>query len=90
MPTFPPEMRTAEATVFVYVRFFVSEDGKVETPRVARADNPALAASALKTVQGWSFRPSVDIRTRKAVRVEMECRFEFKTEEQPSPPFFEK
>jgi len=58
-PTYPPELRKAKVEGMVTLAFVLSEDGKVEDPRVENSSRPEFEKPALEAVRKWHFRPGM-------------------------------
>jgi len=56
-PTYPPELRKAKIEGRVTLAFVVTEDGRVEDPRVENSTRPEFEKPALDAVRRWRFRP---------------------------------
>lgn len=58
-PTYPPELRKAKIEGAVTLVFLLSEDGRVEDPRVENSTRPEFEKPALEAVRRWRFRPGM-------------------------------
>jgi periplasmic protein TonB len=58
-PTYPPELRKAKVEGLVTLAFVLSEDGKVEDPRVENSSRPEFEKPALEAIRKWHFRPGM-------------------------------
>lgn len=56
-PVYPPELRKAKIEGRVTLAFVVTEDGRVEDPRVENSSRPEFEKPALDAVRRWRFRP---------------------------------
>ena len=70
MPNFPPELRRGNRQGTVYVVFLVDTDGRVISPKVDKATDPAFERSALEAVSQWRFEPG----TRNGEKVQFKMR----------------
>jgi protein TonB len=58
-PVYPAELRKAKIEGLVTVVFVLSEDGRVEEPRVENSSRPEFEKPALDAVRKWRFRPGM-------------------------------
>ena len=65
-PTYPPELRKAKIEGLVTLAFVLSEDGRVEEPRVETSSRPEFERPALEAIRKWRFKPG--IKDGQAVR----------------------
>lgn len=56
-PAYPAELRKAKVEGVVTLLFLVSEDGRVEDPRVENSSRPEFEKPALEAIRKWRFRP---------------------------------
>jgi protein TonB len=56
-PAYPPELRKAKIEGTVTLVFVLSEDGRVEEPRVENSSRPEFEKPALEAIRKWRFRP---------------------------------
>lgn len=65
-PTYPTELRKAKIEGSVTLVFVLSEDGRVENPRVENSSRPEFEKPALDAIRKWRFRPG--LKEGQAVR----------------------
>jgi protein TonB len=58
-PTYPPELRKQKIEGTVTVVFVLSEQGRVEEPRVENSSRPEFEKPALEAIRKWRFRPGM-------------------------------
>ena len=58
-PVYPSDMRKAKIEGSVTLIFILSEEGRVEDPRVERSSRPEFERPALDAVRKWKFRPGM-------------------------------
>jgi periplasmic protein TonB len=58
-PAYPAELRKAKVEGAVTLLFVVSEEGRVEDPRVENSSRPEFEKPALEAVRKWRFRPGM-------------------------------
>lgn len=56
-PTYPAELKKAKIEGVVTVVFVLSEQGRVEDPRVENSTRPEFEKPALEAIRKWKFRP---------------------------------
>mgnify|MGYP001768288323 CR=1 FL=1 len=56
-PTYPAELRKAKIEGSVTLVFVLSEDGRVEDPRVEKSSRPEFERPALEAIRRWRFSP---------------------------------
>jgi protein TonB len=56
-PVYPPELRKAKIEGSVTLVFVLSEEGRVEEPRVENSSRPEFEKPALDAIRKWRFRP---------------------------------
>lgn len=56
-PAYPPELRKAKIEGTVTLVFVLSEEGRVEEPRVENSSRPEFEKPALEAIRKWRFRP---------------------------------
>jgi protein TonB len=54
---YPPELRKAKIEGSVTLVFVLSEEGRVEEPRVENSSRPDFEKPALDAIRKWRFRP---------------------------------
>lgn len=58
-PNYPSELRRARIEGSVTLVFVLSEDGRVEDPRVENSSRPEFEKPALEAIRKWRFRPGM-------------------------------
>jgi protein TonB len=58
-PTYPPELRKAKIEGVVTLVFVLSEEGRVEDPRVDTSSRPEFEKPALDAIRKWRFKPGM-------------------------------
>ncbi len=58
-PTYPRALQKARIEGQVTVVFILSEEGRVEEPRVENSTRPEFEAPALEAIRKWRFRPGL-------------------------------
>jgi protein TonB len=58
-PVYPPELRKARIEGSVTLVFVLSEQGRVEEPRVENSSRPEFEKPALEAIRKWRFRPGM-------------------------------
>lgn len=58
-PVYPAELRKAKIEGLVSLVFVLSEDGRVEEPRVENSSRPEFEKPALDAIRKWRFRPGM-------------------------------
>jgi protein TonB len=58
-PTYPAELRKAKIEGTVTLVFLLSEEGRVEDPRVENSSRPEFEKPALEAIRKWRFRPGM-------------------------------
>ncbi len=58
-PTYPAELRKAKIEGTVMLTFILSEEGRVEDPRVENSSRPEFEKPALEAIRRWRFRPGM-------------------------------
>lgn len=56
-PAYPPELRKAKIEGTVTLVFVLSQEGRVEEPRVENSSRPEFEKPALEAIRKWRFRP---------------------------------
>ncbi len=56
-PAYPAELRKAKIEGTVTLVFVLSEEGRVEEPRVENSSRPEFEKPALEAIRKWRFRP---------------------------------
>lgn len=72
-PSLPPALRRRAATVVV--TFYVTADGRVESPTVFKSSDPEFDACVLSALRQWRFEPGR--RNNQPVRFRMKLPFKF-------------
>lgn len=75
-PAYPAELRKARVEGSVTVVFLLSEDGRVEDPRVENSSRPEFEKPALEAIRRWRFRPGM--REGQAVKTHMRLPMRFR------------
>ena len=75
-PTYPAELRKAKIEGMVTLVFLLTEDGRVEDPRVENASRPEFEKPALEAVRRWRFRPGM--KDGQAVRTHLRLPIRFR------------
>lgn len=75
-PAYPPELRKAKIEGSVTLIFVLSEDGRVEEPRVENSSRPEFEKPALDAIRKWRFRPGMKDgqAVRSYIRIPMRFR----------------
>jgi protein TonB len=75
-PTYPPELRKAKIEGLVTLVFILSEEGRVEEPRIENSSRPEFEKPALEAIRKWRFRPGMKEgqAVRTYVRIPMRFR----------------
>jgi len=58
-PAYPAELRKAKIEGSVTLVFVLSEEGRVEDPRVEQSSRPEFERPALEAIRKWRFRPGM-------------------------------
>jgi len=58
-PTYPSELRKAKIDGSVTLTFVLSEEGRVEEPRVENSSRPEFEKPALDAIRKWRFKPGL-------------------------------
>jgi protein TonB len=58
-PAYPAELRKAKIEGLVTLVFVLSEEGRVEDPRVEDSSRPEFEKPALEAIRKWRFRPGM-------------------------------
>ncbi|MBI2947630.1 MAG: energy transducer TonB [Verrucomicrobia bacterium] len=58
-PTYPSELRKSKIEGLVTLVFLLSEEGRVEDPRVENSSRPEFEKPALEAIRKWRFRPGM-------------------------------
>jgi len=58
-PAYPAELRKAKIDGSVTLAFVLSEEGRVEEPRVENASRPEFEKPALEAIRKWRFKPGL-------------------------------
>lgn len=58
-PVYPPELKKARIEGLVTLVFVLSEEGRVEDPRVEHSTRPEFERPALEAIRKWRFRPGM-------------------------------
>ncbi len=75
-PAYPAELRKARVEGTVTLVFLLSEDGRVEDPRVENSSRPEFEKPALEAIRRWRFRPGM--REGQAVKTHMRLPMRFR------------
>ncbi|MCI0536786.1 MAG: energy transducer TonB, partial [Verrucomicrobiales bacterium] len=75
-PTYPPELRKARIEGSVTLVFVLSEEGRVEEPRVENSSRPEFEKPALEAIRKWRFRPGM--KDGQAVRTYIRIPMKFR------------
>jgi periplasmic protein TonB len=75
-PAYPNDMRKAKVEGKVTILFVLTEDGRVEDPRIEGSTRPEFEKPALDAVRKWKFRPGT--RGGEAVRTYMKLPIAFR------------
>jgi protein TonB len=75
-PAYPAELRKAKIEGSVTLVFLLTEDGRVEDPRVENSSRPEFEKPALDAVRRWRFRPG--LKDGQAVRTHMRLPMRFR------------
>jgi len=75
-PTYPPELKKAKIEGVVTLVFVLSEEGRVEDPRVENSSRVEFEKPALEAIRKWRFRPGMKDgqAVRTYVRIPMRFR----------------
>jgi protein TonB len=74
-PVYPPELRKARIDGSVTIAFLITEDGRVEDPRVENSTRPEFERPALDAIRKWRYRPGM--KDGQAVRTYAKQPFRF-------------
>ncbi len=74
-PTYPPELRKARIEGVVTLIFLLSEEGRVEDPRIENASRPEFERPALEAIRKWRFRPGMRDGRTVQTYIRMPMRF---------------
>jgi len=58
-PAYPAELRKAKIDGSVTLAFVLSEEGRVEEPRVENSSRPEFEKPALEAIRKWRFKPGL-------------------------------
>lgn len=58
-PGYPAELRKAKIEGTVTVAFVVTEDGRVDDPRVEKSSRPEFEKYAIEAIRKWRFKPGM-------------------------------
>ena len=75
-PAYPAELRKAKIEGTVTLVFLLTEDGRVEDPRVENSSRPEFEKPALEAVRRWRFRPGM--KDGQAVKTHMRLPMRFR------------
>ncbi|MBL9136019.1 MAG: energy transducer TonB [Verrucomicrobiales bacterium] len=75
-PTYPAELRKAKIEGTVTLVFLLSEEGRVEDPRVEASSRPEFEKPAVEAVKRWRFKPGM--KDGQAVRTHMRLPIRFR------------
>lgn len=75
-PAYPPDLRKARIEGSVTIVFLLSDDGRVEDPRVENSTHPEFERPALEAVRKWRFKAGV--KDGEAVRTHMRLPIRFR------------
>jgi protein TonB len=75
-PTYPAALRRAKVEGTVILVFVLSEEGRVDDPRVESSTHPEFEAPAVTAVRRWKFRPGE--KNGEAVRTYMRLPIRFR------------
>jgi len=75
-PAYPPELRKAKIEGTVTLVFVLSDEGRVEEPRVENSSRPEFEKPALEAIRKWRFQPGMKDgqAVRTYIRVPMRFR----------------
>lgn len=75
-PAYPPELRKAKIEGSVTLVFILSEEGRVEEPRVENSSRAEFEKPALEAIRKWRFRPGMKdgLPVRTYIRIPMRFR----------------
>jgi protein TonB len=75
-PAYPAELRKAKIEGTVTLVFLLTEDGRVEDPRVENSSRPEFEKPALEAVRRWRFKPGM--KDGAAVKTHMRLPMRFR------------
>lgn len=75
-PAYPAELRKAKIEGAVTIVFLLTEDGRVEDPRVENSSRAEFEKPALEAVRRWRFRPGM--KDGQAVKTHMRLPVRFR------------
>lgn len=75
-PAYPAELRKAKIEGTVTLVFLLTEEGRVEDPRVQSSSRPEFEKPALEAVRKWRFKPGM--KDGAAVRTHMRLPMRFR------------
>lgn len=75
-PAYPTELRKARVEGTVTLVFLLTDDGRVEDPRVETSSRPEFEKPALDAVRRWRFRPGM--KDGQAVKTHMRLPIRFR------------
>lgn len=78
-PAYPAELRKAKVEGVVTLVFLLTEDGRVEDPRVENSSRPEFEKPALEAVRRWRFRPGVKDGQSVKTHMRLPIRFRLTT-----------
>jgi periplasmic protein TonB len=58
-PAYPPELRRAKIEGVVTIVFLLTEEGRVDSPKVETSTRPEFEKPALDAISRWRFRPGM-------------------------------
>ncbi len=75
-PAYPAELRKAKIEGLVTLVFVLSEEGRVEDPRIENSSRPEFEKPALEAIRKWRFRPGMKAGqpVRTYIRIPMRFR----------------
>lgn len=72
MPAYPEEARRQGIEALIVVKFVVTEDGRVEEPKIVKG-HPLFDEAVLATVRDWTFQPATlegkNVRMARMVKI---------------------
>lgn len=74
-PSYPADLRQKKVEGICTVVFIVDEQGKVQNPRVEKADHEGFERPALEAVKQWRFEPAVRGGEKVRSKVRIPIRF---------------
>jgi periplasmic protein TonB len=74
-PTYPPRLRNEGYAGSVIVQYIVTEEGRVDRPKVLSSSHPSFSDAVIGVVGGWVYQPAVRDGKPVAVRVAIPVAF---------------